>query len=87
MYLFFFVYYLFYPLFIGSLFQATKSTFVDGWLRTGDLGYYDNEGYIYFKERIKELITYKNHNVSFNLSYSNCIYPRQFVPVYQTADL
>ncbi|XP_065558584.1 uncharacterized protein LOC136026192 isoform X2 [Artemia franciscana] len=43
--------------------DATKSTFVDGWLRTGDLGYYDNEGYIYFKERIKELITYKNHNV------------------------
>lgn len=29
---------------------------VEGWLRTGDLGYYDREGHIYMVERLKQLI-------------------------------
>ncbi|KAM7307151.1 putative acyl-CoA synthetase [Ixodes scapularis] len=28
----------------------------DGWLRTGDLGYYDSNGKIYFVDRIKQMI-------------------------------
>ena len=36
--------------------KATKMTIIDGWLHTGDLGYMDDEGYIYFKSRIKRVV-------------------------------
>ena len=36
--------------------EATKSVFQDGWLFTGDLGYKDQDGYIYLSGRSKDFI-------------------------------
>ncbi|XP_018574801.1 luciferin 4-monooxygenase-like [Anoplophora glabripennis] len=45
--------------------KATREAFTsDGWLKTGDLGYYDEEGNFYIVDRLKELIKYKGYQVA-----------------------
>ncbi|ORX05078.1 long-chain-fatty-acid--CoA ligase [Mycolicibacillus trivialis] len=43
--------------------EETTTAIVDGWMRTGDLGYMDDEGYVYIADRIKDMIVTGGENV------------------------
>jgi acyl-CoA synthetase (AMP-forming)/AMP-acid ligase II len=51
--------------------EATREVMGEGWLHTGDMGYYDQQGYIYIVDRKKDMIISGGEN----------IYPREIEEV------
>src|SRR5579871_450592 len=43
--------------------EATKSSFFDGWFRSGDVGQWDADGYLYIVDRKKDMILTGGENV------------------------
>lgn len=44
---------------------ATAETMAgDGWMRPGDIGYFDSESYVYLVDRLKEMIKYNAQQVA-----------------------
>jgi long-chain acyl-CoA synthetase len=43
--------------------DATRAAFQNGWLFTGDLGYVDEEGYLFIVDRKKEMVISSGYNV------------------------
>ena len=43
--------------------DATRDTVVDGWLCTGDVGYLDDNGYLFLKDRLKDVVISGGENI------------------------
>ncbi len=53
--------------------QATAETFVDGWLRTGDLARLDEEGFCYIVDRAKDMLIRGGENI-YCIEVENVLY-------------
>ena len=43
--------------------DATADTIVDGWLRSGDIGHIDDEGFVYVSDRAKDMVLRGGENI------------------------
>lgn len=53
--------------------EATAATFVDGWVRTGDLARLDDEGFCYIVDRAKDMIIRGGENI-YSFEVENVLY-------------
>lgn len=49
--------------YINDFKKTLKAYDEDGWFKTGDIGYYTNDGYLFIVSRIKDVLTYNNRRV------------------------
>jgi acyl-CoA synthetase (AMP-forming)/AMP-acid ligase II len=57
----------------GDPAATSKAITRDGWFRTGDLGFIDEEGFLYICDRIKDLIIRGGENID-SVSVENALY-------------
>jgi long-chain acyl-CoA synthetase len=53
--------------------EATAETFIDGWVRTGDLARLDEEGFCYIVDRAKDIIIRGGENI-YSIEVENVLY-------------
>jgi acyl-CoA synthetase (AMP-forming)/AMP-acid ligase II len=53
--------------------KATAETFVDGWIKTGDLAKMDDEGFIYIVDRAKDMLIRGGENI-YCVEVENALY-------------
>ncbi|MXP31438.1 class I adenylate-forming enzyme family protein [Parerythrobacter jejuensis] len=53
--------------------EATAETFIDGWVRTGDLGRVDEEGFCYILDRAKDMVIRGGENI-YSSEVENVLY-------------
>ncbi|GAA5987527.1 hypothetical protein JCM11641_007175 [Rhodosporidiobolus odoratus] len=59
--------------------EATKEAFdEEGWFRSGDLGYLDEEGFLYLSDRAKDIVIRSGENIS-SVSVENAVFRHEAV--------
>ncbi len=53
--------------------EATAATFVDGWVRTGDLARLDEEGFVYIVDRAKDMVIRGGENI-YSIEVENVLF-------------
>ena len=53
--------------------EDTAATFVDGWLVTGDIGYVDEDGFLFVVDRAKDIVIRSGENIS-AAEVEGCLY-------------
>ena len=53
--------------------EATAATFIDGWVRTGDLAWLDEEGFCYIADRAKDIVIRGGENI-YSSEVENVLY-------------
>lgn len=65
--------------YFGNEKETNNTIDKDGWLHTGDVGYYDEDGDFFIVDRIKDLIKYKGFQVIIDHFLRDSVALRSFI--------